>query len=87
MPVLFARHAINPRTAAMMRDAFPHRIHWRMPTVFSGMATGPAPNLLLVIEVMGERQAALASIPWLMRSEDLPRSGTGFRTPSGERES
>jgi ribosomal-protein-alanine N-acetyltransferase len=49
-----ARRADNPRIAAMMRDAFPSPYTLEDAHRFISMATGPTPNLLLAIEVMGE---------------------------------
>lgn len=49
-----ARHADNPRIAAMMRDAFPSPYTLGDADRFIAMATAPGPNLFLAIEVDGE---------------------------------
>jgi RimJ/RimL family protein N-acetyltransferase len=49
-----ARHANNPRIAAMLRDAFPSPYTLEDAHRFISMATKPTPNLFLAIEVRGE---------------------------------
>ncbi len=48
------RHADNPRIAAMMRDAFPYPYTQKDAQRFITMATGPAPDLFLAIDINGE---------------------------------
>jgi len=48
------RHADNPRIAAMMRDAFPSPYTRKDAQRFITMATGPAPDLFLAIDINGE---------------------------------
>jgi RimJ/RimL family protein N-acetyltransferase len=48
------RHADNPRISAMMRDAFPSPYTRKDAQRFITMATGPAPDLLLAIDINGE---------------------------------
>ncbi len=58
-----AWHANNPRIAAMMRDAFPSPYTLEDAHRFISMATGPTPNLLLAIEVMGEAVGGIGIHP------------------------
>src|SRR5512137_2611670 len=49
-----AKHADNPRIAAMMRDAFPSPYRLEDAHRFISMATGSAQDLFLAIEIDGE---------------------------------
>ena len=58
-----ARHANNPRIAAMMRDAFPSPYTLEDAHRFISMATGPTPDILLAILVMGEAVGGIGIHP------------------------
>ena len=58
-----ARHANNPRIAAMMRDHFPSPYTLDDAQQFISMATGPTPNLFLAIEVRGEAVGGIGVHP------------------------
>jgi [ribosomal protein S5]-alanine N-acetyltransferase len=55
-----ARHADNPRIAAMMRDAFPSPYTRKDARRFIRMATGHTPDLFLAIDVNGEAVGGMA---------------------------
>jgi len=61
--VSLARHANNSRIAAMMRDAFPSPYTLEDAHRFISTATGPTPNLFLVIEVKGEAVGGIGIHP------------------------
>ncbi len=63
MPVPLHGHANNPRIAAMMRDALPSPYTLEGAHRFIRMATGPTPNHLLAIEVMGEAVGGIGIHP------------------------
>jgi RimJ/RimL family protein N-acetyltransferase len=58
-----ARHANNPRVSACMRDLFPSPYSIDDAHRFIDMATGPAPNILLAIEVQGEAVGGIGIHP------------------------
>jgi ribosomal-protein-alanine N-acetyltransferase len=58
-----ARHANNPRIAAMMRDAFPSPYTLDDAQRFISMATGSTPNLFLAIEINGEAVGGIGIHP------------------------
>ncbi len=58
-----ARHANNPRIAAMMRDAFPSPYTLEDAHRFIKMATGSTPNLFLAIEVKGDAVGGIGIHP------------------------
>jgi ribosomal-protein-alanine N-acetyltransferase len=58
-----ARHANNPRIAAIMRDAFPSPYTLEDAHRFISMATGLTSNLFLVIEVKGEAVGGIGIHP------------------------
>jgi RimJ/RimL family protein N-acetyltransferase len=58
-----AKHADNPRIASMMRDAFPSPYTQEDARRFIAMATGPAQNLFLAIDVGGEAVGGIGIHP------------------------
>lgn len=58
-----AKHADNPRIASMMRDAFPSPYTPEDAHRFIAMATGPAQNLFLAIDINGEAVGGIGIHP------------------------